>query len=249
MSAPEDREFEMLLAAHGNRELTEKEERRLRELAEKDAAKAAEVGELDDVLAAFAAERALMQSVAAPADPGEEADEAYQRMQRSAASAAEKLRSDTLHAKPTARVLDVPRRRRHLLWIVAAAAVVIAVLTFAFQGSGRPGLSTNVPDDKLAGSDVAKIRMSTELRVADPVFRWEASDGARTYDVVIEDADGTELFARPDELARSREWRLTEREVETLRAAKAPVILRIVGLDGAALAVGTTGDLVVTLIE
>lgn len=253
MSAPESREYELLLAAHGNRELTGDEARRLRELAGEDPVRCAEVEAFDVIHAGFAAERELMRECASPADPGEEADESYQRMQRAAANASESLRDKLVNETPAAIDLPVARRRRiGGVMMVAAAALVVTALVFAFGGGGkgRPALDPSIPDGRVLGQNgPAKIGLSPELRALDPVISWQAVAGARTYEAVFEDGQGAELLRRSSEFEVSTTWRLSEADFARLRDVEGEVLLRIVGVDGAGNVVGTSGDLPVTLVR
>lgn len=241
MSAPDRNEIASLLAAHGNRNLTDAERRRLESFANDDPELAREIEAVEALHATFADERAVMASVAAPSDPSEEASEEYRRLLATAARTAESLRTKMMHEPPLERVVDVGRRRRYGRFAVLAAAVLIVGLFIAF-GDRRPALDPHTPKDTTMGGALPSIVLTAEISAKQPTISWLADARARTYDVVLEDESGRVLLARPAELRERTEWELDTAALAVLLAHDGKVILRIEAKDGAGHTVATSGD-------
>lgn len=249
MSTPDRDEFTPLLEAHILRSLTADEEARLLALVSTDPDGAAELQAIDSLHAQFDVERRLQADAFTPARVEEEADEGFVRLQRAAAAAEGSLRAQMLHGGEIPATRAAPRwgasRRRWALWGVAAAALVALAVFLSGPNVGGPALIDRRPDDDVLGT-TARIVMRAELSAAHPELSWHPVVGASRYDAVIEDAEGRALFSRPQERVRSTVWALTTDQVEALRAlrdAGGESRLRIVARDGAGLAVASSGDL------
>ncbi len=263
MSAPEerkdeDREYELLLAAHANRELSVDENRRLLDLAEEDPERGSDIALMDRIHAGFAAERRLRGEVAAPVDLSEEGDASYRRLAAKAAAAEEQLRVRLLDPQgaPAAR----PARR--LLMPISLAALLIACLCFwLFSGGAASGPGTGPemlggkPENQVLGIGLTRIHLSAELSRSRPVFSWLSSVGASRYGAFIEDREGVVLMRRSPELAGTTRWQLSREELQKLEermAASLPaggLFLRIEGMDATGLKVASSGDLQIVLVD
>jgi hypothetical protein len=234
MSAHSESDFERLLAAHVHRELAGHEADRLRALARGDAAREREVAEIGDLHARLDAERALYRRARTPLAPREEADPVYRRLARRAAAAEQSLREAACapRAVPARRPAFGARAR-----IAAAAAAVLgacALLPFLLRPTAPPDTRWHV---------LPRILLEPEISPASRTLSWHAVVGARTYDVVIVDADDQTVLARPDRAVRSTLWELTADEYALLAKSRKPLYLRVVARDGAGLEVASTGDL------
>lgn len=246
----------MLLEAHAGRSLTLDEDARLRALAAEDPARCAALADFDSLHVAFDAERRLFEEVSAPLSPAEEMDEGYARLARAAAVAEDGLRAQ-LRFGDAARMRSegsaVRRRRATWIGVLAAAAAVAVVVILVWRGAAQPKLLTGEPDGTSLGG-ASRILMQSELRADRPVLTWHSLLGAARYDARISDARGELVLARPDADAASTTWELSSNQFAELRARASRVPpqelrLRIVARDGAGIAVGTTGELPLRLVD
>jgi len=239
MSANSPSEFEQLLAAHANRELSQGQRQRLEALAA-ELGRDADIADLDDLHAVFAGERELKRGVMAPAEPGEEADEVYSVLNRAAARAERAVRSlDEL----TVPEIQVHASRPRSVWpwsMAVAAGLLIAVGVWAVA-SGVFGPAR--PSDDLQLGSVPRILLQPELAAQAREISWHAVVGARTYDVAIRDAEDRTVLARPPEHSRSNRWQLSAADYELLLRHVGPLYLRVVARDSGGLRIATTGDL------
>lgn len=250
MSLPEDREFTMLLAAHGNRELTDAESERLRALAAADARRAAELAGVDDVLERFATERALLDDVAAPLTPREAGDAGYQRLQRAAARAEDELRARCRHGRDAASATMAPRRRAR--WLLVAASVAVgAGAWFWFAGGDRPALLDQRPSDAVLGGGT-RIVLEADLSRSRREFTWHAVVGAIGYDAAIAEKGGVVVLQRPDAAARSTQWLLTSEQIAALERradAGTALVLRVAARDATGAEYRSSGDVPVRFVD
>ena len=129
-----------------------------------------------------------------------------------------------------------------MLWVAAAAAVLL-VVTLAAVFSGPPDLLTNDSNgNKLGEPHVSPIFVNVKVTRENPEVSWHDVTGARTYDAVIENADGTVVLRRDDSSKASTLWLLTAQEYEKLATFTGDLFLRIVAKDGAGLIVGNSRD-------
>ncbi len=246
-------EFEQLLRAHANKELTVDERTQLGVLAARDPARERAVAEFEELHRWMSSESRLAVETMAPADPSEEADESYRRLAQAAARAERQLASKLLN--PVHRGdrylpggLQAPasgRDRRRSLLIGAALAVATAaavVLVAVLTSRGAPPLDPNTPDsrDRIGGQHL--ISINPVLTASDPGLSWDHVPGARSYDAKILDAGGAVVLARSEEQVRSNEWRFTKAEYDVLKAHAGSLYLRVVARDGAGVGFASTGE-------
>lgn len=245
MSAPdhvgrESQEFERLVAAHANRELTRGERLRLDELVQRAPSRAVICSGIERVHALLERERELGEAAVGPLDPLEEIGENWERLARTASLAGEQLRARLRHGSPPAMV----RRPRVPRWLLgAAAAVLLAAAGSWMLGSRSPESIPQAPSPEQLGGSLLLV---PELSVASPRLAWHAVPNAVTYRAVISDAAGDVVLRRPDAAARSTQWDLTADEIAMLERA-APVMLRVVALDGDGGPLQSSGDLQLAL--
>jgi hypothetical protein len=245
-------DFEQLLRAHANKELTVDERTRLGVLAASDPARERAVGEFEELHRWMDAESHLAAETMAPANPSDEADESYRRLAQAAGRAEGQLRSKFLspvHRGGGLSGLRAPATRHHRnrrLWIgaaVAAVAVLTATLvTIVLSNPGAPPLNPNPPDprDHIGGQHL--ISINPVLSASDPRLSWDHVPGARSYDAKILDTGNAVVLARPEAQARSNEWRFTQAEYDVLKAHPGDLFLRVVARDGTGVGFASTGD-------
>lgn len=246
----ERHEFAQLLAAHAGRSLTLNEDARLRALAARDPRGAAEVGAFDDVHAGFDAELALFEKVSAPITTTEESDEGYARLARIAAAEEDTLRARLRFASTLTGPLSTSAHRRRAWLAVGALAAGLLVAWFVWGRQDQPSLLPGNPNDSVLGT-AARIVMQAELRADRPELSWHIVVGASKYDARIEDATGQPILVRPDPLAASALWAIAPEDYTRLRTLSRDgrLRLRVVARDGAGLAIATTGDLPLRVID
>ena len=232
-------EFEQLLAAYANRELSGAQRQRLDTLVTSPQ-RAAAVDELQALHDWLDDEASLRRVVAAPVEAREEQDATWQRIARSAALAGEELRVRLATAPDLPVVPAAGRRARWLLLPAAAAAVLIVWLLLA--RGGPPALIDGRPDDSRLGA-TSRILMVPEISSRSPSFSWHAVPGARGYDVSVFDTQDNVVLERPAASAAATTWDLTRAEFAALRGHRGRLLLRVIARDGAGLVVGSTGDL------
>lgn len=248
-----NQEFEQLLVAHANKELTREERRRLEDLvAEEPSRRDTLVGfhELHDLLDE---ERALAARVMTPSEPAEETDESYRRLCQAAARAEQQLRVKLLN--PVHRegrkvpTIDDPAggRRRLVLWLgaAAAAAVLVAILSLVWANRG-PDLMGGAPGNKELGPRIP-IVVEPALSQESRAVSWHDVAGARTYTARILDADNKVVLERPGSRQGSTEWQLTEEQYQALKAHEGPLYLQVVARDSARIPLASTGDLLLKI--
>lgn len=242
-----EREFELLLAAHSNQELTAAEQDRLRGLAADDPWRREELAGIDDVLDVFAEERSLREALTMPAEPSEEADEGFQRLQATGLAAGDRLRARLLHGEGVAGtgIVQPPRRRVYAWALGAAALLAVALILWSQSGTGRPDLDPNAPgNDLLSGTRALAVEATVDAAV--PQLSWEGLRSAARYDAWVEDAAGREVLRRSatagPAVAGTTVWTLDRDDVETLRnaAASGAVFLRVVAKDDLDLVIGAS---------
>lgn len=236
--------FERLLQARAIDELTPGERAQLERLAAADPRRATALAEWDAVHDLLAAERALRRSVQAPVEPVEEAEQGFARLQGAAARAGEQLRAHLATAALPRVVGAAPVRRR---WWLAAAVALVAVSCWWLVGRGiGPVLDPNVPQDRRAGGNLQLVLLEPVLTASARTIRWAPVAGAHGYGVVVVDADGNVVLSRDVSSQKSTAWELTPEQFASLRA-QARLALRVSALDGAGIAIGSSGDLALSL--
>lgn len=236
--------FVRLLQARAIDELTPGEREQLERLAAAEPRKAAALAEWDAVHAVLADERALMRSVQAPVEPVEEADEGFARLQAAAVRAGERLRAQMVSAT-LPRVVGVPSTRR--TWWVAAAIALVALSCWWLVGRGTaPALDSNAPQDRRAGGSLQLVLLEPVLTATARTIRWAPVAGAHGYAVVVVDAGGNVVLSRDVTLQKSTAWELTPEQFASLRP-QSQLALRVSALDGAGIAIGSSGDLALSL--
>lgn len=246
-------EFEQLLRAHANKELTVDERTQLAALAAGDPARQRAVSGFENLHRVMGAECQMVAEIMAPPDPSEEADEGYRRLAQAASRAERQLQAKLLNPLHrgggfTGQVVPAAGHdRRRLLWIAGAAVAAVAVLTatlltIILSNRGAPPLDPNRPDpnERLGGQHL--ISINPVLTASDPRLSWDHVAGARSYDAKILDADYSVVLARPEAQARSNEWRLTKAEYDVLKALPGDLFLRVVARDGAGVGFASTGE-------
>ena len=249
MSRPEHDEFQQLLRAHAGRTLTLDEDARMRRLAADEEVLGEELRSIDDLHGLLDGESALFSAVSAPLTAIEESDEGFARLAQVAARGEQALRDHLRIGTPVAPMHRAHLRRRGI-WLTLgalAAAVLIFVLT---RGPSRPALLGSKPDDSVLGG-VTRIVMEAELRGDRPELSWHAVIGAVGYEARIVDAAGREVLVRTRDASASTRWSLSGDEFTRLRTlvGQAELRLRVVARDGAGIALGTTGDLPLRIVD
>ncbi len=221
----------------------------MRRLAADDAVLAEELRSIDEVHDLLDGERALFAAVSAPLTAGEESDEGFARLAQVAARGEQTLRDHLRIGAPMAEMRRSHLRRRGI-WLTLgalAAAVLIFVLT---RGPSRPALLGSRPDDSVLGG-VARIVMEAGLRADRPELSWHAVIGAVGYEARIVDPGGRDVLVRAAGASASTRWSLSADEFVRLRtlAGRGELRLRVVARDGAGIALGTTGDLPLRIVD
>ncbi|MBK8101051.1 MAG: hypothetical protein IPK26_28540 [Planctomycetes bacterium] len=236
--------FLRLLQARAIDELTPGEREQLDLLAAADPRRGAALAEWDVVHEVLADERALRQSLQPPVEPIEEAAQGFVRLQAAAARAGERLRSQMVAATLPRVVAAAPARRS---WWLAAAALLVALSCWWLVGRGAaPALDPNVPQDRRAGGNLQLVLLEPVLTASARTIRWAPVAGAHGYGVVVVDADGNVVLSRDVTLQKSTAWELTPEQFASLRA-QVRLALRVSALDGAGIAIGSSGDLALSL--
>lgn len=249
MSAHSQGEFERLLVAHGNRELSAAETRQLGVLARDDPARVREVREIDELHGLLDHERALWREAMTPLDLREEGDSVYRDLCRRAARAERALRDLAADQPPTVVLTPLltpelaPRRRltpSRLLLAGAAAAALLWVVSGLF-GPTAP------PEDHRLRRGGPGIVLRPEISATSHEISWHAVVGARTYDATIFDADDRIVLVRHQAASRSYVWQVSQEDYDSLARHPGPLYLRIVARDGAGIRIDTSGDLPLTV--
>ncbi len=261
MSAPDPHEYDSLIAAFANRELTEDERQRLDVLVADDAARCTEVADLEMTHSLFDLERGLSGEVAVPVNMAEAGDESFQRVEAAAARAEAQLRAHLQHPVPlldsdapeldaaalktaaSKAAEDTPADARPALLmfrpkVLAVAAILIASLTFAMWPDAAPQMMTGKPGREVLGG--ARIHLNTELHADLPVLHWEPVLGANRYAAIVLTASGDELLRWPNSKAEAptpqavaTRWELSANQYGQLKRAESQKLrLRILAFDG-----------------
>ncbi|MHC4512243.1 MAG: hypothetical protein ACYTGW_14570 [Planctomycetota bacterium] len=246
-------EFEQLLQAHANKELTTDERMQLAALAKDDPERQRAVGGFRELHRFMDDERRLTAAVMVPPDPSEETDESYRRMAQAAARAEQQLGAKLMNPVHREGRFGAPRfafggsasRKNRRLWFAfaaaAAAALVAALLVFDW-GPDAPPLNPDQPGPDKIGRPANIILLNPVLTASDLRLSWRHVQGARSYDARILDTDNAVVLARAFAQARSNEWWFTKAEYDVLKTHPGDLFLRVVARDGVGVGFATTSE-------